>query len=200
LCRPDVSSAPVNLFRNPILDFFPNAAFNRLMHRKVIFTCLLAVASLGCRDLSNGQSSANETPVADGQVVLVKNGKEVGAFILRNQQFNPEVTDYQWYLRNDGKGTFHEDDAAVTNGVVTSATKISFGTFAIEWSGHSNRSGWVYFSKPPGDFKTAAKFEMCVTTETNVTAVNAHDSRWRYREKPSINMKELYKAQVNRDH
>ena len=116
--------------------------------------------------------------------MLVRNGNEVGAFVLQNQQFNPEVTDYIWFLRTDRGGTFKEGDAAVKTGVVTKTTKIAVG-------------GWVYFSNMPADLKTPAKFEMCVTTATNVHAINANDFRWRFRERPSIKMERLYKAETS---
>lgn len=169
------------------------------MHIRAFFACALVLPVLGCRDPNIGQSSANEAPVADGQVVLVRSGNEVGAFVLKNQQFGPEVTDYLWFLRTDGGGSFKNGDAAVKTGYVAKATKINFGNFTVGWSGHSNQSGWVYFSKGPADLKKQAAFEMCVTTATNVYAVDASDSRWRYRERPSIKLKELYKAQVDRD-
>src|SRR5687768_14213818 len=104
MCRPVVSSARWIFLR--FIDFRSERGFNRGMHLGASFACLLMLMLLGCRDPNAHQSSANESRVADRQVVLVRNGKEVGAFLLRNQRFGPGVTDYSWFLRSDGSGQF----------------------------------------------------------------------------------------------
>ncbi len=68
----------------------------------------------GCKDPKRGQSSANESPVPDGRIVLLRRANEVAAFILKNQRavrsrqtfigitalmgkahFRPEIMQYQ---------------------------------------------------------------------------------------------------------
>jgi hypothetical protein len=51
------------------------------------------VLARGCKPVTEGQSSANETPVPDGNVVLHKRGNEVAALVLHNQSINPTGTD-----------------------------------------------------------------------------------------------------------
>src|SRR5438093_10797799 len=66
---------------------------------------IAALATVGCKDARRGQSSANEAPVPDGHVVLLKRSNEVAAFILSNQKITPEPMDFSWFYRSDGKGT-----------------------------------------------------------------------------------------------
>src|SRR5262245_7234715 len=94
------------------------------------FIAIVALACSSCKDARRGQSNANETPVSDGEIVLVKRSNEVAAFILQNQRPMPERTDFSWFYRSDGKGTFSSGDPAVSSGVVSNASKVSFATFS----------------------------------------------------------------------
>lgn len=156
----------------------------------------LAVFAVACKPVGNGQSSANESPVPDGNIVLVMRGKEVGAFIPNNQKASPEVTDYTWYYRADGKGTFSTNDPGVTAGTVSNATSIAFSTFAVDWSINANGRGWVYFSRGPTELGKTPDFVMCVTGETNIAAVNAKDRKWKYRGRPRVDVKALIDEQL----
>ena len=148
----------------------------------------------GCKDAHRGQSNANEAPVPDGHIVLLRRSNEVAAVILRNQTFGQ--TDFSWYYRADGKGTFHPGDPAVSTGTVSNASRISFATFSLEWSGNTTGKGWVYFSAGPAEFRKTADFVMCVTTETYVATIDAANRRWNYRGRPGINVRALIESQV----
>jgi hypothetical protein len=146
-----------------------------------------------------GQSTANGSPVPDGRIVLLKRNKEVAAFVLKNQRLSPqEWTDFDWYYRSDGKGTFPVGDPAVSSGVETNATQVAFKTFAVPWSLNTDRKGWIYFSTGPAGFGRAAEFLMCVTTETNLAAIDANASSWHYRARPGANVRALTQSQIKK--
>ena len=162
---------------------------------------IAALAASGCKDPRRSQSSATEVP--DGHVVLLKRKNEFAAFILKNQRISPEETDFVWYFRTDGRGTFAPGDPAVSTGVVTNATQISFATFSVNWSIHitgrgMTASGWVYFPNGQYDFFKAADYAMCVTTETNVAGIDARDRRWKYRVRLGVNIRALIQSQVKK--
>jgi hypothetical protein len=162
---------------------------------------LVMVASFmasGCKDARRGQSSANESPVPDGRVVLLKRNNEVAAFVLKNQRMSPEQTDFNWYYRSDGRGTFPMGDPVVSSGVATNATQVAFKTFAVQWSINTDRMGWLYFSKGPIDFGKTADYVMCVTTETNLSAIDANGSAWQYRARPGVNVRALIESQIKK--
>lgn len=161
---------------------------------------LVAATLLGCgKDPSAGQSSAHESTVKDGQVVLVRSGKQVGAFRLRNQQLGGknrrEQTDYTWFFRSDGRGTFAKNDPAVSFGSRSNAQQISFGPFQVPWSIHSNGCGFVYYSRLPMA-KGAAAYELCVTRQADVQGIDANDGHWNFRDRPSFDPL----AHVERNH
>jgi hypothetical protein len=153
----------------------------------------------GCKDARRGQSSANESPVPDGNIVLLKRNKETAAFILTSQRMSPEETDFYWYYRSDGKGTFPSGDPAMSSGFVSNASHASqvvFSTFQVDWSIHSNGAGWVHFSKGATEFGKAADYLMCVTTETNLAKIDANASSWKYRAHAPVNVKALIESQI----
>ena len=162
---------------------------------------MLVVAALvtsGCKDARRGQSSANESPVPDGRIVLLKRKNEVAAFVLKNQRMVPEQTDFEWYYRADGNSRFPIGDPAVSHGFVSNASQVVFATFAVQWSINTDRMGWVYFSSSPIDLGKDADFVMCVTTETNVAAVDANGPAWNYRARPGVNVKALIESQLKK--
>ncbi len=164
--------------------------------RVLLVLALVWVGGGACKDHRSGQTSANEAPVPDGQIVLLRRGNEMAAFILRNQTSQPERTDYTWYYRADGKGTFPVKDPAVMTGTVTNASQIAFATFSVEWSINGNGRGWVYFSAGPTDLQKKTDYAMCVTTETNLASLDAKDRHWDYRSRPGINVKALIESQL----
>jgi hypothetical protein len=162
-----------------------------------LITIIAVFVGSGCKDARRGQSIGNEAPVADGHVVLLRRSNEVAAVILQNQRLTPEQLDFSWYYRADGKGKFPAGDSAVSSGIVSNASKISFATFSVDWSINSNGMGWVYFSVAPTEFK-AADYVMCVTTETNVTSIDAIDSGWKYRGRRNVNVQALIESQIKK--
>jgi len=164
----------------------------------MVAVMVAAVAATGCKDAKRGQSSANEAPVPDGRIVLLKRNNEVAAFVLTNQTISPEQTDFYWYYRSDGRGTFLPGDPAVSTGYVSNASKVAFSTFTVHWSINTGGKGWVYFSSNPVEFGKAADHLMCVTTETNLAAIDANDRAWDYRARPSVNVKALIESQIKK--
>lgn len=152
------------------------------MKIKLIIACLIALLSVtGCMEF--GGSSAYPAPIPDGHIVLVKEGKTYGAFILNNQQMDPETTDFTWYLRSDGKGTFYTDDEAVSRGSASNAKNtINFETFQVEWSVRTNGSGYIYYPNSSGGIGASGPNSrpllLCVTSETDITKIDATDPKW----------------------
>jgi hypothetical protein len=169
-----------------------------------LLTLTLTVAAFvtsGCGDPHRGQSTANESPVPNGRIVLLKRNNETAAFILTNQTLSPEQTDFYWYYRSDGKGTFSAGDTAVSSGFMSNAShtlQLTFSTFTVDWSIHSNGMGWVYFSRSPLELGKAADYLMCVTTETNVAAIDANSPSWNYRARPGVNVRALIESQIKK--
>jgi hypothetical protein len=157
----------------------------------------LLLTTTGCGK-GGGQSNANEFPVPDGQIVLLKRKNEVAAFILKNQKISPEKTDFYWYYRSDGKGTFPSGDPAVSSGCVSNASQVAFSTFAVDWSINTGGMGWVYFSVGPTELGKSADFVMCVTRETNLAAIDANDPVWKYRARPHVDIKALIDSQIKK--
>jgi len=174
-------------------------AFRIMTTRLVPLAVTIAVfATSGCKDARRGQSSANESSVPDGCIVLLKRKNERAAFILANQTLRPERTDFYWYYRSDGKGTFAAGDPAVTSGCISNASRVAFSTFTVQWSGHTYKSGWVYFSIGPTELEKPADYLMCVTTETNLAAIDANSRSWDYRGRPHVNLKALIESQIKK--
>ena len=101
----------------------------------------------------------------------------------------PEVVNYRWYLRSDGKSTFAEKDSMVSTGSVTGATKIAFGPFSIDWSTAGTYGGYLYY--PTHEFAVKLPMgywvinlpggpRMAITTEEDVTKLDARDRRWKF--------------------
>jgi len=170
---------------------------------------VVAVATFAvrhCKDPRRGQSRGNEAPVRDGSIVLLKRGNEVAAFVLQHQRLGSdprggattERTDFSWYYRSDGTGTFRLGDPAVLSGFVSNATRVAFCSFAVAWSVHSNHAGWVYFSTGPLDVGKSADYRMYVTTETNLATIDANGVAWVYRVRPRVNLRAVVKSQTRK--
>jgi hypothetical protein len=160
------------------------------------------VACTGCERTPGSLPQAYPKPINNGTLVLVRQSNEFGAFILMNQEFvratNPvtgrttgrtERMDYAWFLRKDGKGLLSPTDPAVTSGVVTGATRIAFGGFLIGWSGSGRGTGWVYYAETPFISTGQPSFEMCPTTETNLSGIDGSDPKWSFRHSPPMDSK-----------
>ena len=176
-----------------------DARLGSMRARFVILALMVAaLVASGCKDVRRGQSSANESPVPDARIVLLKRTNEAAAFILKNQRGSPEQTDFYWYYRSDGRGTFPVGDPAVSSGFVSNASQVAFSTFKVQWSINTEGMGWVYFSSSPTEFGNGADYLMCVTTETNLATIDANNRTWSYRARPRVNVKALIESQINK--
>jgi len=195
-----VAHQPAKAFQSPsnISSTAPVGAhltFAKKMKILLMRTLLLIAAfgQISCDRLHNGQSSAYESPVPDGCIVLVREGSRRGAFILTNQHTTPETTDVHWYARTDAGGSFVPPDPSIATGKSVGVAKVSFPGFTVDWSIAEDGKGWVYFSVLPTDTKSAPQYEMCVTDETDIARIDANDPKWIYRERPSVNHSALPK-------
>lgn len=150
---------------------------------------LIALVTLlggGCRP----KSTAYSHPVSDGTIVLLRQGSTYGAFFMTNQTSSPELMDYRWFLRSDGKTTFNPSDPAVTGGVVTGARSVSFGPFKVDWSTAGHGGGYVYYPSEyfpghrPGGVRKPGGASMAVTFEKDITKVDASSKEWDFRHRP----------------
>ena len=109
---------------------------------------------------------------------------------MTNQTTSPEMMDYRWFLRSDGKTTFDPTDPAVTNGLVTGARSIAFGPFKIEWSAAGHGGGWVYYpaeyfpAHDPRGIRKPGGASMAVTFEKDIARVDASNRKWNFRQRP----------------
>ena len=139
------------------------------------------------------QKAPPAVAISDGTVVLLKSGITNAAFVVTNQSLSPEVLNYTWFFRTDGRGTFDVKDPACVHGVVTNAKGIAFGPFNIGWSYAGGASGYVYYpsrdrwiKKPWGGYwgyqlpKELGGPVMAVTFERDLTKVDANDKRWKF--------------------
>jgi hypothetical protein len=158
---------------NQIRQFLPAVLLSALL----VFT--------GCRPKSVPAAS-----ISDGTIVLLKSGITNAAFVVTRQSGSPEVVDYTWISRCDGKTTFDPKDTACQTGAVSSAKSIVFGSFDIQWSSAGSSGGYVYypsryrlFKMPWGEYrgyKILGGPEMAVTTEPDLAKINANDPRWKF--------------------
>lgn len=129
--------------------------------------------------------------ITDGTIVLLRNGRTNAAFVVTKQSLFPEVVDFSWFLRCDGKSTFDSKNPALASGIVTGATSITFGPFNIQWSS-AGIGGYVYYPSqyryPPVKlpllgYRTlpcSGSPWMAVITERDLSKVDAKDSRWSF--------------------
>lgn len=145
--------------------------------------------------------------VPDGTVVLVRQDRTLGAFVLSEQREAPEACRYVWHYRTDGRGTFRASDSAAAqsgSGVAVGAAPspvqpantpsasikcppgkpISFGPFFIGWSIATNGSGSVYYNRTRGDKVYASDTGICVTNAKDIEKIDALDHRWVYKRSP----------------
>ena len=144
------------------------------------------LAFSGCR-----YKSPAAVRIANGTIVLLKCGITNAAFVVTRQSLDPEVVDYTWIFRCDGKTTFDPKDATCRTGSVTGAKSIAFASFDIQWSSAGTAGGYVYypsqyrlFKMPWGGYrgyKILGSPEMAVTTEYDLARIDADDPRWKYK-------------------
>ena len=154
----------------------------QLVPAAILFAFLMFT---GCRPKYTPAAS-----ISDGTIVLLKSGSTNAAFVVTRQSMSPEVVDYTWFLRSDGKSTFDVWDPACSHGAVSNATGVAFGPFNIQWSTAGTAGGYVYYPSPYrwirmpwGKYwaiKTFGGPSMAVTTERNLAKVDAEDPRWKF--------------------
>jgi hypothetical protein len=128
-------------------------------------------------------------PIPDRRIVLVKKGTTLGAFILRNQNTAPDRLIFDWYYRNDGKGTFRPGEAksfVMGKGSKTAIkygpfNAVKFGSFNITWYGNSPGMGTLVYQRYPGEAISSDDTRICPTIETDITKVDAADNKWIYK-------------------
>jgi hypothetical protein len=155
---------------------------NQLVLGAFLFALLVIT---GCK-----QKSTPAVPISEGTIVLLRSGISNAAFVVTRQSDFPEVVDYTWFFRRDGKSTFDAKDPACVTGVVTNAKSIAFGPFHIEWSTGGGSWGYVYYPSryryikmPWGGYwayQVLGGPAMAVTTERDLTKVDAKDKRWKF--------------------
>lgn len=168
-----------------------------MKYRLTIWACALAVTILlflliyKSPSVNGGNSrAAKPTHILDGTVILLRNGITNAAVVITKQSMNPEVVDYTWYFRSDGKTTFGTNDPHVQTGSVKGGAGIVFGSFDVQWSIAGYESGWIYYPLRYRSFRMPwGKYvgfdlpygpTMAVTTERDITKLDMDDSRWRF--------------------
>jgi len=154
----------------------------------ILVALLLVVALLcvGCRP-----KHAPPVFITDGTIVLLRCGITNAAVIVTKQSGSPEVVDYAWFLRSDGKTTFGATNSTMAKGTVSGARSIAFGPFNIDWSSAGTSGGYVYYPHgflwlwtPWGKhypIRLPGGPSMAVATERNIAKINASDPRWRFK-------------------
>jgi hypothetical protein len=149
-------------------------------------------------DWQDGVNSG--TPeIPDTRVVLVRKKLSdsktyvYGAFILREQRFEPDETmNYSWVFRMDGKGKFDPSDPAVQTGDALRQQptpagpqkRMAFGPFDVPWSGARPGFGFVYYPRYPGAQRSPDDWELSVTDLTSFAGLDATDPRFVYKTSP----------------
>ena len=77
---------------------------SQLVQAAVLFALLVFT---GCHPKSTPAVS-----ISEGTIVLLKSGITNAAFVVTKQSMFPEVLDYTWFFRCDGKSTFDAKDPA----------------------------------------------------------------------------------------
>ncbi len=134
-----------------------------------------------------GVSRAVPSRISNGQVVLVRKENLYGAFVLTTQSMKPETAQFIWRYGIDRDGTFNTRSSSVkwSNDPKQIENRqgelmIEFGPFEILWSG----TGWVYYSRSPGDKMVRGDLAICVTDERSLDNIRPLDKKWQYRRSP----------------
>lgn len=133
-----------------------------------------------------GWPTAHAKPVSNDVIVLVRQNKEYGAFVLREQHSDPESCEFSWWYCKGGDATF-VGCSNVTAGTDVAVRKprgvlahVAFGKFRIGWSLHGTGSGWLYFEGTPGSVGETG-LSICVTGLRSLDGVDGSDSKWDYK-------------------
>ena len=152
-----------------------------------LLACLLAFSTIP--SAKDRAAVAQPGEVANGAIILLKDGCTNAAIVIENQSADPETVDYTWYLRSDGGTTFETNNPKVMTGGVKGAGSVSFGSFNVEWSTAGNNTGWIYYPSRHRSLKLWGSYWsfdspdgalIAVTTERDITKVDAKDTRWKF--------------------
>ena len=133
---------------------------------------------LGISDLD---SKVFHPEIEHGQVVLVKKGKHVGAFIVDH------AIRFSWIYRTDGRSDLTAP--GFSKGGPTPMEKdgasdhIQFGPFKLATSRSSSAESYLYFpvaQTPAGEEPLA----IAVTNRTEFQGINADDPKWKFQTAP----------------
>lgn len=145
---------------------------------------------------SAARSGHMAEPVHLGEVVLLRKGSTLGAFIADEQGTDRTQgirhVQYRWWYRTDGSGRFDEEDTNLHSGagraegtiwlqnkpVKPKDVFVKFGPFKFEWSRAKDEWGWVYYDLEKYD---DSPNQFCFTDRTDVAGLDALDPQWRYR-------------------
>lgn len=128
-----------------------------------------------------GYSPGHPEPIRDGQIVLVRQGACYGAFAPRRQTVTPERIEYDWYLRCDGQGVFAGHEPLGVGKGMGVGSLVRFGPFVIPWSGRRVGEGNIYYHYFAFQAVPRWATRICVTSETDITSIDAADPKWRYK-------------------
>ncbi len=97
--------------------------------------------------------------VRSDQVVLLRSGPSVAAFVLTKQsKGRPDVAEYSWVFREEGTLLDPEDGSVKSGKSKTSDSIVEIGNMKVAWSYGAPLSGYLYHSAEDGD-----DLEICVT-------------------------------------
>jgi hypothetical protein len=130
----------------------------------LVFTAITAVACFAVKQqrdraralaleterasIQNQSWAGQAQVVANGDYILLRNKSAVGVIQIEFQSMEPEQMKCKWWYRDDGDGHVFR------NGIQSSKTEIvdwqlKFGGFDLQWSGASEKWGWIYLHKHP---------------------------------------------------
>lgn len=138
----------------------------------------------------------DNTPIADKNIVLLKQGNAYGALIFNNQAgYNPvngENFDCTFYYRDDGQGTFNNKDINVHCKEFHFSKDhkydtLTFGPFNVRYYTHFCGIGVIiyeYGSRVPISEIKPDALRICITDERDISKIDATDTKWIYKASP----------------
>lgn len=155
--------------------------------RTVLAACIVLVLLAGC-GVTRNMSRGTPRPLADGTVLLLRQGNAYGALVLDRQRERPEQVSFTWLYREDGGSVLDANDPNVHSGQDTSnqasIPEMRFGPFVVPWSVAADGSGYIYYSRLAHDPAQAGELEIAITSLASPDGVDAAEQRWLYRAAP----------------
>lgn len=119
------------------------------------------------------------------QVVLVRKGRAVGAFIASAPTSIPGPATYRWIWRGDGGGVLSEREEACTSGKGRiTHDRVAFGPFVLYVTDYYDGRVKLTYPRGPGEPDRPDDVSFAVTTERTWDNLNALDNRFEYRTHP----------------